>query len=299
MAIKPYLQLIRLPNVLTAAADSLAGWLLITGSLAAPARWLPLVLASMAIYAGGIALNDVFDFEIDLRERPSRPLPSGRISRKFASRLGWSLLLAGPLLAALSGSLASFAVASILATCVLAYDAGAKKTLLGPIVMGSCRGLNLLLGMSQDPNSGGPGGWIAAGSLALFVVGITVISRSEVETGRRAGTILGSGLQLMALVGLFYASTRLGRGSPYGPGRHLLLEFLLLYGSFFFVWRADLRAVLDPVPARLQAAVKTGVLTLIWLDVGVVALTWGFFPALAVAALWPPAFLLGRKLYST
>ena len=298
MAIKSYLQLVRLPNVLTAAADSLAGWLLVTGTLAAPSRWLPLVLASMATYAGGIALNDVFDFEIDRRERPNRPLPSGRIDRKFAARIGWGLLLAGPLLATLSGSLASFAVASILAACVLAYDAGAKRTLLGPIVMGSCRGLNLVLGMSQAPGFGGPGGWIAASSLALFVVGITVISRSEVESGRRAGTILGAALQLLAFVGLVFASTRLGPGSP-RLGRLPLLEFAILFGAFNFVWMADLRALLDPVPARLQAAVKTGVLSLVWLDVGVVALAWGVVPALAVAALWPPAYLLGRRLYTT
>ncbi len=37
--VKAYLQLIRLPNVLTAAADSLAGWLLAGGLLAEPARW--------------------------------------------------------------------------------------------------------------------------------------------------------------------------------------------------------------------------------------------------------------------
>ena len=94
--IKPYLQLIRLPNVFTAAADSLAGWLLVHGSLQEPRRWLPLVLASMAIYAAGIALNDWFDYAIDLEERPGRPLPSGQVSRRFAAGLGGTLLLLGP-----------------------------------------------------------------------------------------------------------------------------------------------------------------------------------------------------------
>src|SRR5215218_9701029 len=102
MPIKPYLQLIRLPNVFTAAADSLAGWLLVSGSLEAPARWLPLVAASMVLYAAGIALNDVFDYAIDLEERPARPLPSGRVSRRFAAWLGGAMLAAGPVLASLS-----------------------------------------------------------------------------------------------------------------------------------------------------------------------------------------------------
>ncbi len=56
----------------------------------------------MAIYAAGIALNDVFDYEIDLKERPGRPLPSGRVSRRFAAWTGGGLLLLGPVLAAAS-----------------------------------------------------------------------------------------------------------------------------------------------------------------------------------------------------
>ncbi len=80
MHVKAYLQLIRLPNVFTAMADSLAGGLLVRGVLGETRDWLPLVLASAATYAGGIALNDVFDVEIDRVERPNRPIPSGRVS---------------------------------------------------------------------------------------------------------------------------------------------------------------------------------------------------------------------------
>src|SRR5262245_19490117 len=81
--LKPYLHAVRLPNLFTAGADSLAGWLICGGALAAVAGWGPLVLASMAFYAGGFALNDVFDLELDRRERPARPLPSGAISPRF------------------------------------------------------------------------------------------------------------------------------------------------------------------------------------------------------------------------
>src|SRR5262245_65919965 len=118
MPLKPYLQLIRLPNVFTAAADSLAGWLLVRGSLAAPERWLPLLAASMVLYAAGIALNDVFDYAIDLQERPARPLPSGRVSRRFAAWAGGLLVGLGPVLAVLSGSTASVVVALALTGCL-------------------------------------------------------------------------------------------------------------------------------------------------------------------------------------
>jgi hypothetical protein len=62
---------------------------------------------------------------------------------------------------------------------------------------------------------------------------------------------------------------------------------------------ADGRALRDRTPATVQRAVKTGVLALVWLNVGVVAAVRGPAPALAVAALWLPAFLFSRWLYTT
>lgn len=306
MALKPYLQLIRLPNVFTAAADSLAGWLLVKGSLESPGRWLPLVAASMAIYAAGIALNDVFDYEIDLKERPARPLPSGRVSRRFAAWGGGILLLLGPLLAALSGSSTSLVVALALAGCVLGYDMGLKRTPLGPEVMGACRGLNLLLGMSQGVELGGPVGWLVAGSLALFVTGVTWISRSETESGRTGGLYLGMTLENLAFLGLLAAAFQPGRfptaevGAGATPRSGLPLEGLLvLLLVAWVVNSAGARAIRNPIPSTLQRAVKTGVLSLVWLNVGVVAAVRGPTLALYVALLWLPAFLLGRWLYST
>ena len=111
----------------------------------------------MAIYAAGIVLNDPFDLEIDRVERPGRPLPSGRVSRRFAAWLGvasWRSAWPGGA-ERLGGEPV---VAALLAACVLAYDAGLKHTVLGPQVMGACRGLNVLLGMSQAPDFGGPVG---------------------------------------------------------------------------------------------------------------------------------------------
>ncbi len=45
MALKPYFQLVRLPNLFTAAADPLAGFLIAGGLFKDVARGLPLVLA--------------------------------------------------------------------------------------------------------------------------------------------------------------------------------------------------------------------------------------------------------------
>ena len=197
-----YLQLVRLPNVVTAAADSLAGWLLVTGSLAQPARWLPLLASSMLLYASGTMLNDVFDFEIDREERPGRPLPSGRASRRTAAWLGALGLALGPCLALASGSLTSGLLAVVLALTILGYDAGLKRTWLGPVVMGACRGLNLLLGTSHAAALGGPIAWLAALAYGAFVAGITVASRSEAQGGGRTWLVAAVGIQLTAILAL-------------------------------------------------------------------------------------------------
>lgn len=301
MAIKPYLQLVRLPNLFTAAADSLAGWILATGSLQEPRRWVPLVLASVAIYAGGIVLNDVFDHDIDLRERPGRPLPSGRVSRRFAAWFGGIALAMGPCLAALSGSWASLVVAAILAACVLGYDAGLKRTILGPEVMGACRGLNLLLGLSQEGDFGGPYAWMIALGLAVFVAGVTWISRSEVESGKTRGIAAGLVLEKSAVVGLVVASVGMSLTSGVGASRVSATTFGLVIWCAVaaVIYLAGRRALRTPIPEVIQKAVKTGVLALVWLDVAAVATVRGPAAALAVAALWVPAFLLGRWLYST
>ena len=126
--------------------------------------------------------------------------PSGRTGRCRRVRFrdepprGWRARAwpSAPALALTSGSAASGIVAAILAACILGYDAGLKHTRLGPVVMGACRGLNLLLGMSAVPALAGPIAWCAAAAYGLFVAGITVVSRSEVYGGNRSGTTDGA-----------------------------------------------------------------------------------------------------------
>jgi 4-hydroxybenzoate polyprenyltransferase len=296
-----FLQLIRFPNVLTAAADSLAGWLLVKGSAAEPGGWLPLTAASMVLYAAGTALNDVFDMEIDRVERPNRPLPSGRVSKRAAAWLGGLGLAAGTALAAASGSFTSAVVAAILAGCILSYDAALKHTWLGPLLMGACRGLNLLLGMSHAPALAGPIGWCAAIAYGIYVAGITVVSRSEAAGGGRGGLITGVALENMAVLGLAAVALAHRRFPQPDLARPLLpVEGLLVLALVALaVNLAGSRAIKEPTPRLIQQTVKTGILALVWLHVGVVAAVRGLEPAALLALLWVPAYLLGRWLYST
>src|SRR5438477_2082965 len=132
--LRAFAQLVRLPNVFTALADIALG-ALVTGAL--PPRWLPFVLlalASACLYCGGMVWNDYFDIEQDRRERPFRPLPSGRVSRPAALRLGTGLLAGGWAAAALAGFHGDgwdpipAAVGGLLVAAILLYDRWLKRT---------------------------------------------------------------------------------------------------------------------------------------------------------------------------
>jgi len=104
-----WIRLLRLPNHATAVADVLAGWLIVSRSTTLeppPAAFWAAAAASLALYAAGMVLNDVADLELDRRERPQRPLPSGQIAVARAAAAGWMLLV---------GGVAAGAVAAVLA----------------------------------------------------------------------------------------------------------------------------------------------------------------------------------------
>jgi 4-hydroxybenzoate polyprenyltransferase len=155
--------------------------------------------------------------------------------------------------------------------------------------------------MSQAPSLGGPVAWLAALSLGLFVAGVTWISRSETESGQTIGIAAGLALEELGILGLLAAALQpRAFPSPRNEAPIVALEGLLvLLLAALAVSLAAARAIREPIPARVQKAVKTGVLTLVWLDVGLVMSVRGAAAALPVALLWFPAFFLGRWLYST
>ena len=304
-----YLQLLRLPNVCTAIADVSMGYLLATEGHVCWEVLAPLLFSSVGLYLGGMVLNDVCDYAQDLRERPQRPLPSGRIGRGEAAVLGVLLLVAG----VAGGWTASWfaatwhsgAMATALAGCVLLYDLGGKRTVAGPLLMGACRFLNVLLGMSVASRLSTLGSWplpwlgVAAG-IGLYVAGITWFARREAGVSRRLS--LGGAVAVM-LGGILLLMRFPTLGEPGGAGELRLRDpwvwpalLLLLTAP---VWRRSLSAIVQPTAVRIQAAVKQSILTLILLDAGVCLAAVGPHAALAVLSLLAPFLVLGRWLYST
>ena len=103
-------------------------------------------------------LNDVSGLRTDVGLRPQRSLLSGRVAPGVARWLGWELLILGMATAWLAGWLEGSyrpgVVAALLAASIVLYDAWLKRTPLGPLAMGGCRMLNVLLGMSVSQATG-------------------------------------------------------------------------------------------------------------------------------------------------
>ena len=131
----PYMQLMRIPNVFTAMADIFMGYLIVLQSFYPLRDFFFLLTASCCLYTGGMVLNDIFDYDQDLRERPQRPLPSGRIRIMSAWKLCLALGLMGICCAALAGK-QSFLIAVLLPITIILYDVFLKHSWTGPIAMG-------------------------------------------------------------------------------------------------------------------------------------------------------------------
>jgi 4-hydroxybenzoate polyprenyltransferase len=131
-------------------------------------------------------LNDAFDAEIDARERPGRPIPSGQAARSAVFGIGYGLLAAGLTLLALA-SLSGLArplpgpLVAGLATCaaVLIYNRWHKGHAWSPIVMGACRaGLYATAALAASGTLG-TNVLLGAAALWLYIVGLTHVARFE------------------------------------------------------------------------------------------------------------------------
>jgi 4-hydroxybenzoate polyprenyltransferase len=308
----PYAQLLRLPNVFTAMAD-IALAALAVGALPGQAlTFVLLLLASSCLYCAGMVWNDYFDLEEDKRDRPFRPLPTGKVSLRAAARLGTALLAAGVAFAALAGAMgdgyrtAPLVVAILLTGAILLYDAWLKRTVLGPVGMGACRFLNVLLGLTVMSGGLTVGGVFLALVVGLYIVGVTWFARTEATVSNKGQLIGAASVVLTALV-VALAVPVLLKPAPrdvssllgfvrVGLGQVLFPYLLVALG--FYLAAAGVNAITRPVPERVQAAVKRGILGLVWFDAILAAALAGTV-GLALALLLIPATVLGRRLYST
>ena len=282
-----YFRLMRPANIVTAVADILAG-IAISGFFfldnADFSSVFFLIFCTIGLYGGGVVMNDVFDAELDATERPERPIPSGLIRRTEAATLGVSLLLFGVimgfLVTLLSGSLA-------LATAIaaLVYDKYAKHhSFFGPLNMGICRGLNLLLGISIVPFMT-ERLWFLVIVPVVYIAAITMISQGEVHGGRKSTLYVAAILYLFAMGSIL--NTAFTRG-------HGIITFLFVGLWAVMVFLPLRKAIQNPEGRMLGRAVKAGVLALILMNAAWASAFGAVYVGLLILLLLPLSLLLAK-----
>lgn len=115
---------------------------------------LPIILAMLAVFfetAAGNVINDYFDYNIDLINKPERPIPSGRISVTAGRNYGYLLFLLGTvcgfLISFLTDNWIPFGIVLIADVVLYLYAYKLKSTpLIGNMTVGFMTGFGFVFG---------------------------------------------------------------------------------------------------------------------------------------------------------
>jgi len=276
-------------NLVTAISDVLAGVSIALlfvpdGSTLDGSVLIALIIATVGLYGGGVVFNDVFDAELDARERPERPIPSGRVSIRSAAGLGSILFLMGVMAAGTVGMLPSGIALAIVVMC-LVYDKWAKHhAIAGPLAMGLCRGLNLLLGLGYSLLALDQV-WFLAVVPVIYIAAVTTISRGEVHGGQRmplyfSALLYGVVVACIVAFGVHYQSSILAVG--------MVLPFIL------FVFPPLVKAIRTLEAGDVRKSVKHGVIGLIFMNAAWTAAAGMWTLTFATLLLFPLSIWLAK-----
>jgi len=281
----PYVELARPLNAAIAAFSVLLGTLVVLGGDLLDMAYLAPVVLGMAVAflvtAGGNALNDYMDADVDRVAHPERPLPSGRLAPKQALWFAIGcLVVAQPLTGAIVSLGSGGAVLSLdhpglfpllvelLAVgCLFAYELSLKaKGLSGNLMVSLLSALTLLFGAACVAGPADPGLRTVAVlfALAFFASAGREVTKDieDVEADRGARVTLpmtaGKGRASSVAAALVIAAVALSpvpfwplgaMGWPY-VGVVLVADVVFLYSLM----------VLPSRPGRAQRVHKAGMM---------------------------------------
>ena len=265
--LKHWLVLTRCSNLPTVWSNIISGWLLGMAAViqtrtavvpSAPSGTLFILLTGISLlYVGGMILNDVFDYEWDVVNRPERPLPLGFISRNHARWTGYFVLLAGAILSIYStGKYFNPTICvfvSVLVVFILWYDVSHKGNSFAPVVMGGCRALLPIIGFTVATSSGVYDSprilYIYAAVLGIYTYALTWVAKYEVTPSKNSFWIE----QVLFLIPLPLV--------VYGHLTYWSLGAVILYYVWILV--SNYR---HPVPAGISARVADRIAAISLLD---------------------------------
>lgn len=287
-----FFRLMRPANIVTSVADVLAGIAISGYFLTFETDYFPvlmLCIATIGLYGGGIVFNDVFDADLDKIERPERAIPSGAVKLKEAIFLGAFLLLSG-IVAAFTIAALSGIIAILIAFFALLYNKYSKHhSFLGPLNMGLCRGLNLLLGVSIIAASLNE--WYFLGIVPLiYIFSITMISQGEVHGLNRNKLYAGAFLYLLVIGSMLYLSFNKGQ---------VIIALFFIIPFAWMIFRPLFIAIKEPLGKNIGKAVKAGVISLILMDAAWSAVFGSPVAAICIALLLPLSLWLAKRFAVT
>lgn len=282
-------------NIVTAISDILAGIAIafyVSGNDWSHIELTPvffLIVATIGLYGGGVVFNDVFDAELDKTERPERPVPSGLISKGAAALFGSILLILGIASSAMVNVDGQFSISAVIALAIavaaLVYDKWGKHHLFfGPLNMGICRGLNLLLGISIVPAALSQF-WYTCLVPVLYIAAITMISRGEVHGGKKITLYTAVALYILVITSIFIIAF-------FNGAILYALGFLLLFAVLIFPPLQ--KAIQEPSGPLIGKAVKAGVIALIAMNAAWAAAFGAIYFAVLIVLLLPLSLWLAK-----
>lgn len=212
--VRAWLEIMRISNLPTVLSNAIAG--AAVGAISGwgvdgvrpwhemPEHLLWSIAAPPLAYVAGMILNDAFDAGIDARERPSRPIPSGRIRRFDAFSVGGALLALSVVVSWLAGSALAPSLTLALVSAVVLYNAVHARSAASVLLLACCRALAALIPMTAF--HGPPMRWTLVttalpATLAVWTIALSLLARGEADA--RGGPRAPAGAADLAVAGFF------------------------------------------------------------------------------------------------
>ncbi|MDH3610804.1 MAG: UbiA family prenyltransferase [Nitrosopumilus sp.] len=283
--VRTYLQLIRFPGIFTVLSNVLLGFFVVQ-QVAFDWLYLGLLLAtSGCLFFAGMVFNDFFDFPLDKKQRPERPLPSGRISKNNAFYLGLCFLVLANICSALVG-FQTLLVSLLMTGFILLYDIKLKNIPVMSILnLSLIRFFNVILGTTIVALSIEV--ILIAIPVAILVAGISIFAKTEDSQYSKRAEILNL---IFIIATVFYVNLLAFGGE---------IIFYAFIGIFIFIIFVPFYFYKDKTNTNIQKKVTFQLLSIIILDATLLSIYSELIFAIITLILFVPAYFITRRMYLT
>lgn len=318
--IQAWLSLIRVPNLFTVPGDVILGYLtgetflqgndyllgyVISKGEFANFAILYTCISVLFVYIFGLVTNDIADIKEDTKERPYRPIPSGKIS-VHAAVIFATLLVVSALVLAIFSNLRVFLVILILLILVTSYNFVLKKNQhLGPLSVAICRLFSVTAGYyasGLEMKGFPPMFYIICFVWLIYFLRLSLIAYNETEQNSPfKKNYIFLLIPVVWLITAVYVSGSLDVLLMVGllpPGIFLGLGAVIVFSIFMFKNFIVLNMYYDK-PKKVQSSVGDLIKAVIFLQASGCAFLGYPYVALAVFLIWIPTHLVSKRFYSS